>query len=186
MTLVDLPSEQQRSKILALHLSKEKLDSSVSIDNLAKRTALYSGSDLKNMAVSAALTAVKEAVMRELLGVPGTELSRGEILTRLDSLDGWSVDALVNNVSSTSEKVKATERVLYPEHFEVAFNEIPPSLSDDTQTLIELRKWDAQFGDAAAKGRGERRRGWGFSTASPLSGGEKIPNSSDRSNTTVA
>jgi len=58
--LVDLPSERDREAILSLHLKDEILEEGISIAKLAERTPLYSGSDLKNVAVSAALAAVRE------------------------------------------------------------------------------------------------------------------------------
>ena len=58
--LVDLPSELDRLEILRIHLKGEKLDDSVDLQALAKRTPFYSGSDLKNVCVAAALTAVEE------------------------------------------------------------------------------------------------------------------------------
>ncbi|KAJ4309328.1 hypothetical protein N0V94_008981, partial [Neodidymelliopsis sp. IMI 364377] len=58
--LVDLPTQADRKEILRIHLKGEQLDSSVDLDDLAKRTPFYSGSDLKNVAVSAALACVKE------------------------------------------------------------------------------------------------------------------------------
>jgi SpoVK/Ycf46/Vps4 family AAA+-type ATPase len=58
--LVDLPTQADRKEILRIHLAGEKLDAAVDLDDLAKRTPFYSGSDLKNVAVSAALACVKE------------------------------------------------------------------------------------------------------------------------------
>ena len=58
--LVDLPTQTDRREILRIHLQGEQLDASVDLEDLAKRTPFYSGSDLKNVAVSAALACVKE------------------------------------------------------------------------------------------------------------------------------
>ncbi|KAF1359071.1 ATPase family AAA domain-containing protein 1-A [Lizonia empirigonia] len=58
--LVDLPTQADRKEILRIHLKGEQLDPSVDLEDLAKRTPFYSGSDLKNVAVSAALACVKE------------------------------------------------------------------------------------------------------------------------------
>lgn len=58
--LVDLPTQTDRREILRIHLKGEQLDASVDLEDLAKRTPFYSGSDLKNVAVSAALACVKE------------------------------------------------------------------------------------------------------------------------------
>ncbi|KAI9891580.1 MAG: hypothetical protein M1814_002703 [Vezdaea aestivalis] len=58
--LVDLPSEKDREDIMRLHLQKEVLDESILLSDIAKRTPFYSGSDLKNVAVAAAIACVKE------------------------------------------------------------------------------------------------------------------------------
>ncbi|KAI0007954.1 AAA-domain-containing protein [Xylariaceae sp. FL0662B] len=62
--LIDLPLEQDRAAILRIHLKDEVLDESVSIGDIAKHTPLYSGSDLKNVCVAAAMAAVREELER--------------------------------------------------------------------------------------------------------------------------
>ncbi|KAK6500804.1 hypothetical protein TWF506_003567 [Arthrobotrys conoides] len=60
--LIDLPTVEDRLAILNIHLDGETLDADVDLKSIAsdERTNLYSGSDLKNVAVAAALAAVKE------------------------------------------------------------------------------------------------------------------------------
>ncbi|CAL8580381.1 hypothetical protein XPA_006110 [Xanthoria parietina] len=58
--LVDLPTEKDRQEILKIHLKDEILDSQISLQQLATETPLYSGSDLKNLCVAAALACVRE------------------------------------------------------------------------------------------------------------------------------
>lgn len=58
--LIDLPTRDDRRAILHIHLQTETLAPDVNLDRLADRTPLYSGSDLKNLCVSAALAAVKQ------------------------------------------------------------------------------------------------------------------------------
>ena len=60
--LVDLPTEEDREAILNIHLKDEILAPEVSISKLAAQTPLYSGSDLKNLSVAAALGCVREEV----------------------------------------------------------------------------------------------------------------------------
>ncbi|KAF9129109.1 hypothetical protein BGW39_004451 [Mortierella sp. 14UC] len=64
--LVDLPSEQARERILNVYMGQETLDAGVDVKDLAKKTALFSGSDLKNLCVSAALASVREVVEDEV------------------------------------------------------------------------------------------------------------------------
>ncbi|KAL8809167.1 MAG: hypothetical protein Q9200_003657 [Gallowayella weberi] len=58
--LVDLPTEKDREEILKIHLKDEILNSEISLSKLAVDTPLYSGSDLKNLCVAAALACVRE------------------------------------------------------------------------------------------------------------------------------
>ncbi|EGF83422.1 hypothetical protein BATDEDRAFT_18530 [Batrachochytrium dendrobatidis JAM81] len=136
--LIDLPSEEARASILTRLLMDELLDSSVDIPFLAKRTALYSGSDLKNLCIAAALARVKESVVRSLLQTDSNTTVTAE-----------------HHFSQESEPLTSA-------HFEVAFAEVPPSLTDEMQTLVELRKWDKQFGDGSARHNAKKTRGWGF------------------------
>ncbi|GAN05781.1 conserved hypothetical protein [Mucor ambiguus] len=59
--LVDLPNEDDRAEILKI-LLKDEDHHQVSIAEIAKATEHYSGSDLKNVCVTAALKAVQEQV----------------------------------------------------------------------------------------------------------------------------
>lgn len=60
--LVDLPTVKDREAILKIHLKDETLAPEVSISKLAAQTPLYSGSDLKNLSVAAALRCVREEI----------------------------------------------------------------------------------------------------------------------------
>ncbi|OCF34533.1 hypothetical protein I316_03574 [Kwoniella heveanensis BCC8398] len=60
--LVDLPSVEDRKAILKILLRDEQLAEDVDLDKLAKETDGFSGSDLKHLCVSAALSAVKDTV----------------------------------------------------------------------------------------------------------------------------
>ncbi|WVQ94343.1 hypothetical protein IAU59_001422 [Kwoniella sp. CBS 9459] len=60
--LVDLPSVEDRKAILQILLRDEQSAEDVDLDKLAKETDGFSGSDLKHLCVSAALSAVKDTV----------------------------------------------------------------------------------------------------------------------------
>ncbi|KAJ7930624.1 P-loop containing nucleoside triphosphate hydrolase protein, partial [Mycena leptocephala] len=60
--LVELPDETRRKEILQVHLRGEAFPE-VQLDDIARKTDGYSGSDLKNLCVSAAMEAAKESVM---------------------------------------------------------------------------------------------------------------------------
>ncbi|CAG8444031.1 4279_t:CDS:2 [Ambispora gerdemannii] len=134
--LVDLPNEKDREQILTLHLRDEKLDPSVSLSHLAKITNLYSGSDLKNLCISAALAAVREDAEKEV--------------------------ANAKSDSQNQEKKEAPPiRILKEHHFQLALKQVTPSCSEDMSSLTELRKWDKQYGDGSWN-RKRRVKGMGF------------------------
>ncbi|CAG8545139.1 6573_t:CDS:2 [Ambispora leptoticha] len=145
--LVDLPNEKDREQILTLHLRDERLDPSVSLSHLAKITNLYSGSDLKNLCISAALAAVREDAEKEAKNNSQVQEKKGENDT-------------VNN-SSRSTIEAPPIRILKEHHFQLALKQVTPSCSEDMSSLTELRKWDKQYGDGSWN-RKKRAKGMGF------------------------
>ena len=145
--LVDLPTEKDREAILKIHLKSEVLDPEVSIPDLAAQTPFYSGSDLKNVCVAAALACVRE----EFMNTP----------PRADKDDGNT-----NTDATTDEKKKLFDypekRTLCKRHFDSAMEEISASISEDMGSLSAIRKFDEKYGDR----RGRRKKaGFGYRTA---------------------
>ncbi|CAO3685543.1 unnamed protein product [Umbelopsis ramanniana] len=136
--LVDLPSEEERAKILTLHLQGEKVDQGVSIEKLAKATPYYSGSDIKNLCIAAALNAVKENT--------GNDYS--------------NIKAGGNTVPAANAPI----RVLKEHHFDQARSQIAPSASEDMHSLIQIHKWDGLYGDGKHR---RRHKGIGFNDTEP-------------------
>ena len=136
--LVDLPTEEDRFAILQLLLADEVLDLSVDLNALAKRTNLYSGSDLKNVCVSAAIAAViEEKASMKILQTPNKDSQVGDAVVELNPCD-----------TATGQSIK---RVLRPNHFEKALAEVTPSISEHMETIELLRKFDKQYGNAKDK-----------------------------------
>ncbi|KAK7977363.1 ATPase family AAA domain-containing protein 1-B [Apiospora saccharicola] len=119
--LVDLPLEADRAAILRIHLKSELLDDSVSVEELAKQTPLYSGSDLKNVCVAAAMAAVKE------------ELEASDRHAGPEPYE-W-----------------AAKRVLGRRHFDRGLAEISASVSEDMATMNAIRRFDERYGDGKAR-----------------------------------
>ncbi|PWY89575.1 spastin [Aspergillus sclerotioniger CBS 115572] len=115
--LVDLPTEQDRLAILKIHLKEETLDSSVDLAELARRTPLYSGSDLKNLSVAAALACVRE---------------ENDLAAQHQGEEPYQYPA---------------RRTLTWKHFERGMEEISASISEDMSSLSAIRKFDEQYGD---------------------------------------
>ncbi|KAL2518965.1 AAA-type ATPase family protein [Abeliophyllum distichum] len=63
--MVNLPDAQNRDKILRVILAKEELAPNVDLDVVANMTAGYSGSDLKNLCVTAAHCPIREILEKE-------------------------------------------------------------------------------------------------------------------------
>ncbi|KAJ7191620.1 P-loop containing nucleoside triphosphate hydrolase protein [Mycena pura] len=75
---VKLPDETRRKEILQVHLEGEAFPE-VQLDEIARKTDGYSGSDLKNLCVCAATEAAKESVMNATTNGTG----RSELLSRV-------------------------------------------------------------------------------------------------------
>ena len=149
--LVDLPTEEDRFAILKLLLADEVLDSAVDLRGLAQRTNLYSGSDLKNVCVSAAVAAVTEEKA-------SVDILKGDN-------NGGTTDAESSNVvlAESSHGEVLVKRVLRQNHFEKALTEVTPSISESMETIELLRKFDKQYGNAKDK----KKKLMGFGTEAP-------------------
>jgi SpoVK/Ycf46/Vps4 family AAA+-type ATPase len=130
--LVDLPTENDRLEILKIHLRDETLAEDVNLADLAAKTPFYSGSDLKNLAVAAALNCVRE------------ENEQAKNHTGEDPFE------------------HADKRTLKAAHFDRALEDISASISEDMNSLKEIKKFDEQFGDN--RGKKKRSSKWGFNT----------------------
>lgn len=132
--LVDLPTEKDREAILGIHLKQELLDPSVSLADLASQTPFYSGSDLKNLSVAAALVCVRE-----------------------------ENDAAKAHSGPTPYEY-APQRTLTLRHFEKAMDEISASISEDMSSLSAIRKFDEKYGDRKGRRKRSAGYGFGTRT----------------------
>ncbi|KAI9681310.1 MAG: hypothetical protein M1817_002593 [Caeruleum heppii] len=142
--LVDLPTEKEREAILGIHLKDESVEPSVSLSKLAGQTPFYSGSDLKNLSVAAALACVREE----------NDVAAKHALSE-----------------ARSEPYKYPERrLLTQRHFDRAIEEISASISEDMSSLGAIRKFDEKYGDR--RGRRKKRGGYGFGSEKDEGKGE--------------
>ena len=132
--LVDLPVEKDREAILKIHLKDEVLDESVSLADLAKKTPFYSGSDLKNVSVAAALACIRE---------------ENEVAAKH---------------TGEEPHVYPEKRILTKQHFEKAIEEISASISEDMSTLAAIRKFDEKYGDRKGRRKKSSGLGFGGTT----------------------
>lgn len=121
--LIDLPLQEDRVAIFNLLLKDETLEDGIDIQDYAKRTPNYSGSDLKNLCVAAAMAAVEE------------ENLEAERHTGPEPFQ------------------YPTRRVLKHHHFEQALKNIPASINEDMASLKAIRNFDEQYGGKRGKNR---------------------------------
>ena len=132
--LVDLPTEKDREAILNIHLKDEVLHPSVSLASLASQTPFYSGSDLKNLSVAAALACVREETDGALKHEGKEKFTYPE------------------------------KRTLAQRHFDKAMEEISASVSEDMSSLGAIRKFDEKFGDRKGRRKKNGGYGFGTAT----------------------
>eukprot|EP01116_Phalansterium_solitarium_P011590 TRINITY_DN27318_c0_g1_i1.p1 TRINITY_DN27318_c0_g1~~TRINITY_DN27318_c0_g1_i1.p1 ORF type:complete len:242 (+),score=78.07 TRINITY_DN27318_c0_g1_i1:245-970(+) len=130
--LVDLPTADQRAKILRLMLAKEQLEPSFDYQALALKTDTFSGSDLKNLCVAAAYQPIREFLANE---------------------QKESTVAAAAPGKSAVRPVEVALRPIRMADFEKALTEISASVSEDATSIMELRKWNEQFGDGGSRSK---------------------------------
>lgn len=177
--LVDLPTQADRKEILRIHLQGEQLDALVDLEDLAKRTPFYSGSDLKNVAVSAALACVKEenehaartAVFEDHAdtsteGAFPSHLEPPSPTPSLIPMPSISQSHNTSSIVQTPARLQPGKQYLFPavrtlhaRHFDAALQEISASISEDMSSLGAIKKFDEQFGDKKGK---KGKKGFGF------------------------
>ncbi|RXW24346.1 hypothetical protein EST38_g1546 [Candolleomyces aberdarensis] len=98
--LVDMPNLPTRKAILQSYLQDETLHEDIDLDKLAAQTDGFSGSDLKNLCVAAALSSVKEAI--------GPDWRNFDSETTTKTSAPSTASPSTNDSSSTEEQPDAT------------------------------------------------------------------------------
>eukprot|EP00667_Euglena_gracilis_P002482 EG_transcript_2483 len=131
--LVDVPNEENRRKILAVILREEALAPDVDLSAVAKMTAGYSGSDLKQLCVAAAYRPVREFLQ--------AEANAGEP---------------ANPERQAAEDPAVALRPIGLEDFQQACKEVGGSVNEESAAIAELRKWNAAYGDGGNREQREQ------------------------------
>ncbi|KAK7307882.1 hypothetical protein VNO77_41325 [Canavalia gladiata] len=155
--MVGLPSVENREKILKTLLAKEKVDAQVDFKELATRTEGYSGSDLKNLCITAAYRPVRELIQQERL----KSLDKKQTIAEGQSKnvqDGQGKQSTVENTEGASDakeevqqETVITLRPLNAEDFEEAKNLVAPSYSVEGAGMSELKKWNELYGEGGSR-----------------------------------
>ncbi|GMY15098.1 protein msp1 [Fagus crenata] len=128
--MVNLPDAPNRAKILKVILAKEDLSPSVDFDAIANMTDGYSGSDLKNLCVTAAHRPIKEILEKE----------KKEHAAAL--AEGRSAPALSGS---------ADIRPLNMEDFKYAHERVCASVSSESVNMTELLQWNELYGEGGSR-----------------------------------
>ncbi|XP_061371799.1 uncharacterized protein LOC133314345 isoform X2 [Gastrolobium bilobum] len=130
--MVNLPDAQNRAKILRVILAKEDLSADVHLHAIASMTDGYSGSDLKNLCVTAAHRPIKEILEKE----------KKEHAAALS--EGRPAPALSGS---------ADIRSLNMEDFKYAHQQVCASVSSESVNMTELLQWNELYGEGGSRVR---------------------------------
>ena len=157
--LVDLPDAENRIKILKTILRHEDVHPDFSYEEIAAVTDGYSGSDLKNLCLEAALHPVRDYLKHEEThpAAPTAEPETPiEAPTAQTSSDGKLVLSLMTTkkTGGSSSKGPAAKKAktvqLRPINMEDvldAARQIASSVSNDAISMTEIRNWNQMYGE---------------------------------------
>ncbi|CAN6361221.1 unnamed protein product [Urochloa humidicola] len=128
--MVSLPDASNREKILKVLLCNETLAPDVDLESVANNTEGYSGSDLKNLCVTAAHCPLRDILEKEnkekiaaaAKGLPAPPLYGSEDLRPLGMGD-----------------------------FKLALGQVCASLSPDSESTNKIKQWNEEFGDGGSR-----------------------------------
>ncbi|CAN6468339.1 unnamed protein product [Victoria cruziana] len=130
--MVNLPDATNREKILKVILGKEDMAADVDFGGIASMTDGYSGSDLKNLCVTAAHRPIREILEKE---------------KKEKSL------ALSEGRSPPPLSVGADIRPLSMDDFKYAHEQVCASVSSESSNMNELQQWNDLYGEGGSRKR---------------------------------
>ncbi|XP_058226365.1 uncharacterized protein LOC131335150 isoform X1 [Rhododendron vialii] len=128
--MVNLPDAPNRAKILKVILAKEDLSPDVDFDSIASITEGYSGSDLKNLCVTAAHCPIREILEKE-------KKERAA--------------ALAEGKPPPSLSGSADIRPLNMDDFKSAHERVCASVSSESVNMTELQQWNELYGEGGSR-----------------------------------
>ncbi|KAF9618024.1 hypothetical protein IFM89_039421 [Coptis chinensis] len=139
--MVGLPSSENREKILATLLSKEKVEEGLDFKELATMTEGYSGSDLQNLCTTAAYRPVREFIQRERL----------KDLEKKQRVEEEQNSEEASNTPNKKEDREISFRPLNIEDMKQAKNQVAASFAAEGSIMSELRQWNEQYGEGGSR-----------------------------------
>ncbi|KAL6615605.1 hypothetical protein ACP70R_037875 [Stipagrostis hirtigluma subsp. patula] len=148
--MVGLPTLESRELILKKLLSKEKVEN-IDFKELAKMTEGYSGSDLKNLCVTAAYRPVREILQKEKerkKDKKEKEVAKDEesVKEKSESSSEGNSEKGVNDTEDTSAL-----RPLSMEDLRQAKDEVAASLSSEGVVMKEIKQWNEIYGKGGSR-----------------------------------
>ncbi|KAK3041487.1 hypothetical protein RJ639_000464 [Escallonia herrerae] len=128
--MVNLPDALNREKILRVILAKEELGPGLDLNAVANMTDGYSGSDLKNLCVTAAHCPIREILEKE---------KKDKAL------------ALAENRPSPALHSSADIRSLSIDDFKYAHEQVCASVSSESSNMSELLQWNELYGEGGSR-----------------------------------
>ncbi|KAF6161439.1 hypothetical protein GIB67_009318 [Kingdonia uniflora] len=128
--MVNLPDTINRYKILKVILAKEELSATIDLDVIANLTDGYSGSDLKNLCVTAAHCPIREILEKE----------------KKDK-----VVALAEGRPPPPLSVSTDIRPLNMDDFKFAHEQVCASVSSESVNMSELLQWNELYGEGGSR-----------------------------------
>ncbi|CAH9098745.1 unnamed protein product [Cuscuta epithymum] len=128
--MVNLPDAQNREKILRVILAKEELKPDFDFEAIAKMTEGYSGSDLKNLCVTAAHCPIREILKKE---------------------KEEKAMAMAENKPLPTLHNSSHIRGLSLDDFKFAHQQVCASVSSESTNMNELVQWNELYGEGGSR-----------------------------------
>ncbi|XP_059295033.1 uncharacterized protein LOC132048122 isoform X1 [Lycium ferocissimum] len=128
--MVNLPDAPNREKILGVILAKEELAPNVDVEAIANMTEGYSGSDLKNLCVTAAHCPIREILEKE---------------------KKEKASAIAENRPTPALHNSTDIRPLNMDDFKYAHEQVCASVSSESSNMNELLQWNELYGEGGSR-----------------------------------
>ncbi|CAI9767689.1 unnamed protein product [Fraxinus pennsylvanica] len=139
--MVGLPSAESREMILRTLLSKEKIEG-LDFKEIATMTEGYTGSDLKNLCVTAAYRPVRELIQQE---------RQKDMEKKQKDEGGQSSQDDTASKEETKEERVITLRPLNMEDVRQAKNQVSASFASEGSVMNELEQWNNLYGEGGSR-----------------------------------
>ncbi|KAJ6820766.1 uncharacterized protein M6B38_394045 [Iris pallida] len=146
--MVGLPTLESRELILRTILSQEVVEEGLDYKELATMTEGYSGSDLKNVCMTAAYRPVRELIQKEKL----KELEKKQKVDKGENMTEASETKEQDGATKEEDGVEEiTLRPLNMEDMKQAKNQVAASFAAEGAVMSELRQWNELYGEGGSR-----------------------------------